>query len=103
MVEINIKISEINNAITKLQGLRTRCNSRNTTPPITVGGGKTVNALEEMAEVYVALNNNFGEFVSNTILFLQNVRDSYAGSDSKAAKYIGGGGSFGGGGSTRSF
>lgn len=88
MAEIKVKVSEINNAITKLQGLQSKCNSRNTTPPVTVGGGKTVNELENIANVYKTLNTQFETLLSNTISFLQNVRDSYTASDTKAANKI---------------
>lgn len=88
MAEINVKITEINNAITKLQGLQSKCSSRNINPPATVGGGKTVNELEDIAEVYKSMNTHFGTLISNTISFLQNVKDSYASSDAKAAQGI---------------
>ena len=102
MSEINIKITEIDNAIAKLQGLQSKCSLINTTPPITVGGGKTVNELEDIAEVYKALNIQFGELILNTILFFQNIKNSYVISDIRAAKGIRGG-SFGGTGTTRNF
>lgn len=40
------------------------------------GLGKIVNELEETAEIYKEMNSQFGEIISNTILFLENVRDS---------------------------
>ena len=88
MAEIKVNVSEINNAIIKLQGLHSRCSSRNTTPPITIGGGETVNELESIADVYKTINIHFEELISNTILFLQNVRDSYTSSDTKASNKI---------------
>lgn len=88
MVEIKVKITEINNAITRLQSLESRCSSRNTSPPATVGGGKTVNELESIADAYKTINTHFEELISNTISFLQNVRDSYTSSDTKAANKI---------------
>lgn len=88
MAEINIKITEINNAITKLQDLRSRCNSINTNAPQTVGGGQTINELESIASVYKTINVDFEKLISSTISFLQNVRDSYSSSDAKAAKGI---------------
>ncbi len=105
MAEIKVKIAEINNAITKLQGLQSRCNSRNTTAPATVGGGKAVNEIEEIAKVYKSLNTSFSGLLANTISFLKNVENSYSASDKKAASGIlkGGGGSSGGTGSTRNF
>lgn len=102
MAEINVKITEINSAITKLQNLQSRCDSINTPPPSTVGGGQTVNELEDIADVYKALNRDFAELISNTISFLQNVKVSYMESDTKAAKYVGGGSS-GGVGVSRNF
>lgn len=88
MAEIKVKVSEINNAIIRLQGLQSRCSSRSTTPPATIGGGKTVNELEDIAHVYKTLNTQFETLLSNTISFLQNVRDSYTDSDTKAANKI---------------
>ena len=88
MAEINVKITELNNAIGKLQGLRSKSTGINTAPPITVGGGKVVNELEDIADMYKALNVGFEKLISNTIMFMQNVRDSYISSDEKAAKNI---------------
>lgn len=88
MAEIKVNITEINSAITKLQGLKSKCNSRDTTPPATVGGGKTVNEFENIANIYKTLNCNLGELISNTISFLRNIEDSYISSDTKAAQGI---------------
>ncbi len=88
MAEININVTEINNAITKLQGLKSKCCSRSVTPPATVGGGKTVNELEDIADVYKTLNHDLGELISNTISFLENIKNSYVSSDVKAAQGI---------------
>ena len=90
MAEINVKITEINNAITKLQNLQKRCNSADTKAPTTVGGGQTVKELEAVADVYKKRNISFGEMIANTISFLQNVKNSYASSDKKAASKISG-------------
>lgn len=88
VAEIKIEVSEIDNAITRLQGLQSRCESRKTAPPVTVGGGKTVNELEEIANVYETLNSHLNDLISNTISFLQNVSDSYISSDVNAASTI---------------
>ena len=90
MAEINIKIVKLNEGINKLKELRTKCTSLETKPPETKGGGKTVNELEQIAESYVAINKSFEVLTSNTIKFLQNVRDSYVTSDTKAADKISG-------------
>ena len=85
MAEINVKITEINNAITRLQGLQSKCAAMNIAQPATLGGGMTVNELENIAKTYKSLNNCFGNLLLNTISFLQNTRDSYISSDEKAA------------------
>lgn len=86
MAEINIKVTEIDNAIEKLQSLQLRCSSIDTTSPITVGGGKTVNELENIATKFKIMNINLENFITNTISFLQNARDSYVASDVRAAE-----------------
>lgn len=88
MAEIDVKITELNDAISKLQNLRLKCDSLNTNAPTTVGGGQTVNELESIAEVYKMMNKDLGDLISNTVSFLQNVRDSFISSDIKAAKGI---------------
>ncbi len=88
MAEIKINIAEIDNAITKLKALKSRCRGMSTTAPSTVGGGRSVNELEAMASVYKATHTSLGTLIDNTISFLQNVRDSYASSDTKAAAGI---------------
>ena len=88
MSEIKVKITELNNAITKLQGLKSRYESIRIIHPVPSGGGRTVNEIEDIAKVYNILENDFEELVSNTISFFQNVRDSYKSSDIKAANGI---------------
>ena len=88
MSEINIKISELDAAITNLQSLKSACDGINTIAPTTVGGGKTVN--ENIASVYKSLNTHVGDMISNTISFMQNIRASFITSDSNAAGKIGG-------------
>lgn len=58
MAEINIKITELNNTITKMKNLQKKSKSVNATPPATVGGGKTVNEIEEIAKLYQKLNSH---------------------------------------------
>lgn len=88
MIEVNIKVTEINNTIGKLQSLQSRYSSIDITPPTTVGGGKTVNELENLAATYKMMNVYLRSLISNTISFLQNVRDSYVSSDEEAARKI---------------
>lgn len=86
MGEINVKITEMDDAITKMQALQAKCGAADTNAPITIGGGKSVNELEAIADTYKKMNVQFGNLVSNTVQFLINVRDSYISSDQKAAQ-----------------
>ncbi len=88
MSEIKVQITELNNAITKLQGLRSRYESMDIVRPAPSGGGRTVNEIEDIAKVYNMLDRDFKELISNTISFFQNVCDSYVSSDIKAADGI---------------
>ena len=88
MAEINIKVTELSNVITKLHGMQPKCSSGGIMPPSTVGGGKIVNELEDMVDVYKALDHDFAVLISNTISFLQNVKSSYMESDTKANDII---------------
>ncbi len=88
MSEIKIKIDECNNAISKLQTLKSSCSARKMTPPTVVGGGKTVNEFENIANTYKQLNSHLTNLISSTVGLLQNIRDSYVTSDTKAANEI---------------
>lgn len=97
MAEIKVSITELNNAITKLQNLQKRCTASDTKAPPTVGGGKTVNELETIAGIYKSMNIHFNQLLSNTISFLNNVKTSYEENDRKAAQKMNIGDPFGGG------
>lgn len=88
MSEIKVKIDECDQAITQLQSLKFSCVARKVTAPTTVGGGKSVNEFENIANTYKQLNTHMCNLISNTIGLIQNVRDSYAASDTKAANAI---------------
>lgn len=90
MSEIKINVEKIDVSITKLQKLKSKCILNSKTPPETVGGGQTVNELETIANEYRNIDSHLELLVSNTISFLQNVKNSYITSDQKAAKGING-------------
>lgn len=90
MSEISVKIAALEEAITNLNNLKQTCADMDTTSPETVGGGSTVSELENIAALYKSLNIHFGDLISNTALFMQNVKDSYQASDSKAAQKLSG-------------
>lgn len=90
MAEIKINIVELDSSINKLQSLKSKCISNQKSVPPTVGGGKTVNELEDIAELYQTINSSLETLIANTISFLSNIKDSYVSSDQKAAEGIAG-------------
>lgn len=90
MAEIKVKVSEIDNAITRLKAIVTQATSSKTTPPSIVGGGQSVNELEAIAGIYKNIDARFITLVQNTISFLSNVEDSFVSSDQKAGNKMNG-------------
>ena len=88
MAEIKINTSKLDDVIKRLGVLEKNWNANDTKPPVTVGGGKTVNELEELAAVYQNLNSHMAALASTTAAFLKGVKESYQESDQKAAKNI---------------
>lgn len=88
MAEINIKLSELTQAISELQLLRQACMDSKKNPPDTVGGGKTINEFESITKVYKTLNDHFAEMISSTILFLQKSKEEFESGDKKSAVNI---------------
>ena len=62
-VMVNINSSAINQAIGKLQRLKTACDAVNTDYPPIVGGGQSVNELEQIALLYKSINTQLS-FIS---------------------------------------
>ena len=87
MAEIKINISELNNLIPKIQEVKNCANGiySSNTPPETIGGGLAVGELEELSNLYHSIYRDIEELASNTVLFLQNVRDTYVEVDVSAA------------------
>ena len=85
---INIDIACLNQAIIRMNTLKKNWASNNVTAPTTVGGGKTVNELEEISQLYKDLNNLMVTLASNTAEFLTDVKEGYEESDRKAAWHI---------------
>lgn len=88
MAEIKISISDLEDAISRLNSLKNAWSANKTNPPATVGGGQTVIEFEELAQLYKDLNTHMVTLVANTAAFLSNVKDSYQDSDKKAADGI---------------
>jgi len=88
--EIKVNLVNLDGAITRLNNLAANWSANPTTPPATVGGGKTANELEELAQMYKELNDHMVSLASNTAAFFTNVKNSYQESDHKAATNISG-------------
>ncbi len=88
MSEIKINIDELNNLIIDLQNLQKKSSSFRENAPATIGGGQVVNEIEKIKNIYDGIDSNVEVMISNTVLFLQSVRDSYMSSDAKAARGI---------------
>ena len=101
MAEIKINIQELERSVARLDQLAANWSAEQKTAPETVGGGKTVNELEDLAQVYQQLYRNLVLLASNTASFLDNVRESYEESDRKAGNGNRGRGGGGGGGGFR--
>ena len=90
MSEIKVNIENLEGAITKLNNYARNWASNPTTPPVTVGGGKSVKELEELAHIYKDLNDHMVLLASSTATFFTDVKNSYKESDYKAASNISG-------------
>ncbi len=90
MSEIKVNLDNLEGAILKLNNYAANWESNPTTPPATVGGGQTVNELEELAQMYKDLNTHMVTLASTTAAFFTNVKNSYQESDQKAASNISG-------------
>lgn len=88
MSEINIKIDVLENAINELKSVKQECDATKKTPPETVGGGKTVNELEEIGKLYQKMNEHVSLMFESTILFLQKTKDGFEKDDQDAASKI---------------
>lgn len=90
MSEIKVNLVNLDGGITRLNNLAANWSANPTTPPPTVGGGKTANELEKLAQMYKELNDHMVSLASNTAAFFTNVKNSYRESDHKAATNISG-------------
>lgn len=86
MKTITLNVAQIDNSIEKLKSLHNKCADMKSSAPTTKGGGNTVNELEAIGLLYGELKTDVAELISNTILFLGNVKNSFISSDETAAK-----------------
>lgn len=90
MAEIKISIEAIDELISELKTLKESCDGSMPQVPSVVGGGKSVNQIELISNMYKTLNSDLSDLISNTISFLENAEQSYGESDSFAANKING-------------
>ena len=88
MTTIDIDIKALDDSITKLKGLRDKCNDFNGVKLSVVGGGETITELENISLLYQNLNVHMAELIGKTAMFMENVKSSYETSDQKAAAGI---------------
>ncbi|OUP41487.1 DUF5344 family protein [Pseudoflavonifractor sp. An187] len=88
MDEIKISVSGLQDSIAQLRKLKDDWEANDVSVPATIGGGRTVNEMELLAQLYKKLNFHMVSLAENTIAFLTNVKNSYEESDNKAAKKI---------------
>lgn len=90
MSEIKINLTNLESGISRFNTLARNWGANDTLPPVTVGGGSTVNEFEELAQIYKTLNDHMVTLASNTASFLTDIKQSYQESDQKAANNISG-------------
>ena len=88
MPEISISTKALEEEIKQLKTLKNDFSKDDISCPEIVGGGQAVGELETIANLYKKLNADMVELLSNTISFMENVKNSYISSDSKAASSI---------------
>lgn len=88
MGNIDVKIKEITNYINQLKKLKQTLDSSKKAPPSTVGGGQTVNELEEIGKMYQMLNTHLSSMIGSTISFLEVTRRGFETTDAGLAKKL---------------
>jgi len=85
MGEIKIKTSNLSTEIGNLRALNQKISSSCIKCPAVVGGGTSIQEIENIGKTYRKMHNQFGTLVSSTISFMENVNNSYKSSDNKAS------------------
>ncbi|WP_075718710.1 hypothetical protein [Roseburia sp. 499] len=85
MGKIEIDINALNVFISELKTLQSNWLNHEVNSPETVGGGGTVNQLEEIAKVYAGLQIKMGALLSGTISFLDYTKKEYEEQDKAIA------------------
>lgn len=81
MGQININIEALNTSISELKTMQRNWLDNKMRSIDTVGGGSTVNQLEEIAGLYEELNTKMGALLAGTISLLNKTKQEYEMSD----------------------
>ena len=81
MGQININIEALDTSISELKAMQRNWLDNKMRSIDTVGGGSTVNQLEEIAELYEELNTKMGALLAGTISLLNKTKQEYEMSD----------------------
>lgn len=88
MAEIKLSVEALENSIQDLNSLKQACSIYIPVVPEVIGGGQTVNQLEQIAEMYKTLNADLSTLVCNTISLMENAKQSYVSTDNMASSKI---------------
>lgn len=86
MSEIIIDTENLTSEIDKLKTLREKISNNKESATTVVGGGTTVEEIENLGNEFKSMEVKMESLVRNTILFMNNVKNSYVTSDKNASK-----------------
>ena len=88
MSEITINVEELDAQINRLVTLKEKISSSKIKCPTVVGGGTSVQAIEDMGLQYRKMQKQLEGLVSNTVEFMKNVNDTFRQRDINLADKI---------------
>ena len=84
-MSITLKLELISKAVSDLNTLKQECDGMQMSVPAIVGGGKTVNKLDEIARILYTMNQNLSSLISETSSYLQVVKTNFETADKNAS------------------
>lgn len=88
MAEIKVNSNNLSFEINKLRVLKQKIAAAAQNSPSVIGGGTTIQEIQNIGNKYVLLYDKVELLVDNTIAFMNNVNTSYVSSDKKASKHF---------------
>lgn len=88
MSTINIKTQQIEKAISDLRIIQSTLSAAKKTPPPIVGGGKTVNQLEEIGKLYWGMNQHLSSMLESTVCMLKRTKEEFETNDQSIAAQL---------------